>query len=311
MKKLTKFTARSGACAALALVCATSAVAREPGVLPTIPPGASMGVPIAGPTPVDGIFVSSRSGLSDQTFYDDDGNETPTELTIRDTVLQFAIVPGQQVLGGEYRAFLTVPFIDVEGENIATPFGPVDAENSGVGSMEIRPIDIAWEITPGAFLNAGVSFHTPTGWDAAELVNPGQNFWTISPSVGYSYLRDGWNASAHLLYFANLENEDNGYTSGDEVMLNLTAMKDVGNDFSAGAVGYWRQQITDDENPDAAYGGFVAERSASAGVGLSVTKQLGPVNLNAMYTTDVLVENTGGGDRFWFNVIVPIAVFGQ
>jgi len=285
--------------------------AREPGVLPASPPGASIGVPIAAPTPFNGIFVSSRSGLSFQTFYDANGNETPTELTIRDTVLQFGFVPGNELFGGQYRAFLSIPFIDVEGENLPTPFGPVDAGRSGLGSIELRPIDISWQVSPGIFVNAGVSALSPGKWDATELVNPGQNFWSIAPSVGISYMRDGWNATGHLQYVKNFENKSNGYKSGDDINLNLTLMKDVGNNLSVGAVGYWQQQVTNDENPSGAYGGLVSGRAKSAGLGLSVTKQLGPINLNVMYTKSVMAENTAAGDRLWFNVAIPLQVFGK
>jgi|GEM_PF-2643460 len=286
--------------------------AREPGVLPTIPPGASMGVPIAAPAPANGIAVSSRSGLSFQSFYDDNGNKTPTEITIKDTVLQFAIVPGNTLFGGQYRAFISLPFVDVEGENLPAP-PPVfsfNDSNSGFGSIELRPIDISWQMAPGMFVNAGVSVLTPGDWDATKAVNPGQNFWTVSPSVGFSYLRDGWNASAHLSYFANFENKDNNYHSGDEVHLNLTAMKDIGNDWSFGAVGYIREQVTDDRNPDGAFFGQTSGRASNRGLGLSVTKQIGPISLNAMYTQDLSARNSGGGDRLWLNAIVPIKKFG-
>ena len=301
---------KSGAIALLSgAILAAPAMAREPGVLPTIPPGATMGVPIAAPTPVDGVFLSSRTGLSFQNLHDQNGNKLPTEITITDTVLQFAVVPGNTVLGGQYRAFFTLPYISIEGENIATPLGPVNGRSAGIGSMEIRPIDISWQTAPGIFVNAGVSIHTPTGWDAGSIVNPGQNFWSISPSVGVSYLRDGWNASAHLLYFVNGANLDNDYRSGDEVNLNLTAMRDLGNGLSIGAVGYWRKQVTGDENPGGAYGGFVAQPAEQGGFGLSVTKQIGPINLNAMYTRDLSARNSGGGDRIWLNAIVPLRVW--
>lgn len=310
MKQTKISTVQRGICAiAAATLGPGQAAAREPGVLTTIPPGASIGIPIASPTPVDGIFVSSRSALSYQDFYDQDGNETPTELTIRDTVLQFAVVPGNQVLGGQYRAFLSVPFVEIEGENIETAVGPASDKNSGIGNIEIRPIDVSWELEPGVFTNLGISVFAPGEWSATELVNPGQNFWSVSPSLGYSYLRDGWNVSTHLLYFANFENEDNGYKSGDEVNLNLTAMKEVGYGLSAGAVGYARQQITDDENPDGAFGGLIAENGVSTGGGLSVTQQLGPITLNAMYTRDFYSKNSGGGDRFWFNAAIPVKIF--
>lgn len=300
---------KTGALALLSgALLAVPATAREPGVLPTIPPGASMGVPIAAHSPFDGVFLSSRTGFSFQNLYDGNGNKLPTEIKITDTALQFAIVPGNTVLGGQYRAFFTLPYIDIEGENIATPFGLVDASSGGIGSMEIRPIDISWQTAPGIFVNAGLSIHTPTGWDSTKLVNPGQNFWTVSPSIGVSYLRDGWNASAHLLYFANGANRDNDYRSGDEVHLNLTAMKDLGDGLSIGGVGYWRKQVSADENPSGAYGGFVASAAEQRGLGLSVTKQLGPINLNAMYTKDLMAKNSGGGDRVWLNAIIPLQI---
>lgn len=285
--------------------------AREPGVLPTIPDGASIGVPIAAPTPVDGFFFSSRSAISSHHYYDGNGDKTDTKIDLKDTVFQFALTPGNKVFGGQYRAFLSIPFIDIESKKIATPFGLANASNSGLGSIEIRPMDISWELSKGIYMNAGLSAYTPGEWSASELVNPGQKFWSFSPSVGISYLRNGWNTSAHLLYFSNQENEDNDYQSGDETHLNLTAMKDIGEGLSVGAVGYFRKQIEDDKNPNGAYGGVLNGRASSSGVGLSITKQLGPINLNAMYTTNLETKNSGGGDRIWLNAIIPLKVFGR
>ncbi len=290
---------------------AGTAYAREPGVLPTIPQGATMGVPIAAPTPFDGVFFSSRTGYSSQRFYNAAGDKTPTELTIKDTVLQFAIVPGWKLGGGQYRAFLSIPYIDLKAKNVVTPFGLLNASSSGLGSVEIRPLDVSWETAPGVFVNAGASVFSPGEWSASSLANVGGNFWSFSPSAGVSYLRDGWNASAHLLYFANRKNRDNDYRSGDELHLNLTAMKDLGSGFSLGPVGYLRRQVSDDKNPSGAYFGFVAERASAAGVGLSATKQFGPVNLNLMVSHDVQAKNSGGGTRWWLNAIVPLHIKGR
>ena len=160
-------------------------------------------------------------------------------------------------------------------------------------------------------MNAGLSVFTPGDWDETRLVNPGQNFWSISPSVGVSYLRDGWNLSAHLIYFSNFENKDNGYKSGDEINLNLTAMKDIGNGWSVGAVGYLREQISSDKNPNGAFGGMLADDASQRGLGLSLSKQVGPMTFNAMYSKDLSARNSGGGDRIWLNAIIPLWRFGQ
>ena len=296
----------------LALLCLSASVlAREPGVLPTVPSGATMGVPIAAPSPLDGVFLSSRTGYSSQRFYDASGDKTPTDLKIKDTVLQFAFAPGWKLGGGQYRAFVALPYIDLQARRVPTPFGLVDSASSGMGSVEIRPLDLSWETSPGLFVSAGASLFSPGEWSATNLTNVGGNFWSFSPSVGVSYLRDGWNATAHLLYFANQKNRDNDYRSGDEVHLNLTAMKELTQGFSVGPVAYLRRQVSDDKNPSGAYFGFVAGRASSTGVGLSATRQLGPVNLNLMVSRDVQAKNSGGGTRWWLNVIVPLHISGR
>lgn len=298
--------------AVLGFAClAGAAQAREPGVLPTIPQGATMGVPIAAPSPFDGVFLSSRTGYGTQRFYDTAGDKTPTELTIKDTVLQAAFIPGWKLGGGQYRAFLSLPYIDLQAKQVVTPFGLLDSGSSGLGSVEIRPIDVSWETAPGVHVNAGASAFSPGEWSASSLANAGGNFWSFAPSAGVSYLRGGWNASAHLLYFVNRKNRDNDYRSGDELHLNLTAMKDFGGGFSLGPVGYLRRQVSDDQNPSGAYFGFVADRASASGVGLSATQQLGPVNLNLMVSRDVQARNSGGGTRLWFNVIVPLHITGR
>ena len=302
---------RAAALTLAAAFAAGTAKAREPGVLPTIPPGASMGVPIAEPAPVNGLFVSSRSGVASMKLNDAQGDATPTRIRIRDTVLQFAFVPGLRLAGGQYRAFVSLPYLDVEVEQVLTPFGLANGRSGGMGNLEIRPLDVTWETSPGIHVSAGASLFRPGAWSATRLANAGSNFSAFAPSVGLSYLRDGWNASAHLVYFANRANRENGYRSGDETHLNLTAMKGIGGGLSLGAVGYSRNQVGDDRNPRGAYFGQVAGRASSWGAGLSATQQLGPVNLNLMLSRDIDARNTGGGSRVWFNVLLPIAVMGQ
>ncbi len=301
---------RTSAAVCAATLASGAALAREPGVLPTIPTGASMGVPIAAPAPVDGVFLSIRSGSSSQSLYDASGKETPTAISIKDTVFQFAFVPGNKLAGGQYRAFMSVPHVDVDVERVATPSGPAADHSSGLGNVEIRPIDVTWETSPGLYFNAGASLFAPGTWSATRLANPGSNFWTFAPSVGTSYLRDGWNASAHLIYFANGANRDNGYRSGDDTQLTMTVMKAVTDTLSLGAVGYMYRQVSDDKNPDGAYLGTVAGRATSTGIGLSATQQLGPVNLNVMYSKDFDMKSTGGGNRIWFNLLIPLYVKG-
>lgn len=72
-----------------------------------------------------------------------------------------------------------------------------------------------------------------------------------------------------------------------------------------------REQVTSDKNPNGAYGGMLGGDASQRGLGLSVTKQIGPMNFNAMYTKDLSARNSGGGDRLWLNAIIPLKRFGQ
>jgi hypothetical protein len=295
MRKLTKFAASIAA----SLVLASTASAREPGVLPPMAPGATMGVPIAAPLP-EGLFFSSRTGYTQLEYHDANGNPVGVDITIPDTAVVLNYAPGLQLFGGQYRASAALPFIGVELGGLAS------GSAQGFGSLDIRPIDISWTTAPGIFVNAGVSILAPGEWDATAAANPGQNFWSLAPSVGFSYLRDGWNASAHLIYTTNQRNDANGYKSGDEVNLNLTAMKDIGNGLSVGPVAYWRKQVTADSNNGTSYGGGTPAKSEAYGVGISATKQVGKVFVNAMYSKDMKAIESGGGQRFWLNLSMPL-----
>lgn len=295
MNRLNKIAASLAA----ALVMASGANAREPGVLPPMAPGATMGVPIAAPLP-QGLFFSSRSAYTNLEYHDGNGDKTGVDIVIPDTALVLSYTPGVELFGGQYRTSVALPLINVEVSGLAS------GSATGYGSLDLRPIDISWQTAPGIFVNAGVSFLAPGDWSASSATNVGQNFWSVAPSVGFSYLRDGWNASAHLIYTANTRNGANDYKSGDEVNLNLTAMKDIGNDLSVGPVAYWRKQVTADSNNGTAYGGITLEEAEAAGLGLSATKKIGNVYVNAMYSRDLEVVEAGGGERFWLNFSLPL-----
>ncbi|MGO4853046.1 transporter [Phaeovulum sp. W22_SRMD_FR3] len=287
-----------------ALCLAMPATAREPGVPPTIPPGATMGVPIAA-SPPPGLYFSLRSGYSDTTLRDGQGDAMGADVRIRDTALQFLWVPGTQFWGADYKAMVLLPILDIH-QTLSAPMGSGSAGKTGLGNVEIRPVDLSWQIEPGIFVNAGFSIHAPTGyWSGTAPVSTAGHFWSLAPSVGFSYLRDGWNLSAHAIYFVNGRNRDNGYRSGNEINLNLTAMKGVG-DWSLGPVAYWRKQVSGDDNGGTAYGGTRFGRAEQLALGLGVTRQIGKVSANLMLTDDVVAKNTLGGQRLWVNFTLPL-----
>lgn len=293
------------ACAALALgLAAPGAWAREPGVPTAIPSGATMGVPIAA-SPPPGLYFSSRTGLADFNLDDNNGNPMGADVTVKDTAFQFLWVPDLQIWGAQYKALLTIPVLNID-QTLHAPLGTGSADRLSFGQIEVHPLDLSWQVSPGVFVSTGFSVFAPTGsWSAAKAVNTQGNFWTFAPNIGFSYLRDGWNLSMNAIYFTNTRNTDNDYKSGDEIQLHLTAMKDF-DGWSVGPVGYWRKQITEDSNRGTAFGGTTAGKAEQLALGMGVTHQFGAVQANAILTRDIVHKNALGGNRLWLNFTVPL-----
>ncbi|MFT4149791.1 MAG: transporter [Paracoccaceae bacterium] len=301
MRKTLEGAAIGAVAMGWAMLAATpQAMAREFGAGPTLPAGVSMGVPL-GAAPPPGFYGRSQTALSFGDVYDGDGNRTGDSLNVTASALQMLWAPGWELLGGQYTAFVAVAGVNADLDSS----GLGHQTQLGLGDLEVNPFTLNWELAPGIYATSGVSIFAPIGtYDKDEPVNIGTGFWTITPSFGASYLRDGWNASIHAFYFKNLKNRDTDYLSGDEVMVNFTALKDVGG-FSIGPVGYWRKQIKDDRNSGEAYGGAVAGRAEQAALGLGLSKRFGNAEAQVIYTRDLRVRNTVGGDKLWFNVMFP------
>lgn len=282
------------------LSMAQMALAREPGTPTPMPSGATIGVPV-GANPPPGFFYSNRNEYFSSTLYNDSG-KTPIDVTVKASAQQFHWVPGYTIFGGSYRAMAIVPVLrgdmDASGNS---------SDEFGFGDITISPLNISWMIAPGIFVQSGLSLALPTGRfsTARGAVNLGSNAFSTSLDLGVSYLRDGWNLSADANYFINSENSDTHYRSGDEFLLNWTAMKDVGG-FSIGPVGYVRQQVTSDRNRGGFYGGGITDKARQIGVGIGVSKTFGKVEVNVNYVHDFEVKNTLGGNKVMVNFSMPI-----
>lgn len=288
------------ALAAAAAIAGGTSQAKEPGTPTMMPSGGSIGVPV-GANPPPGLYLIQRSEIFRANVYSGD-TELPIELDATSSAQQFHWVPGFMLFGGSYRAMLNLPLVKVE----QTAFGSSSSE-AGIGDITLSPLNVSWMLQPGIFVQTGLSFSLPTGtFDSAPgSVNLGSNAPAAAIDIGFSYLRDGWNLSAHANYIMYAENPDTKYTSGNEVLLNWTAMKDIGG-FSVGPVGYFRKQVTDDKNDSFAYGGTTSDRAEQFGIGIGIAKRFGPMELNVNYVHDYHVRNTAGGDKLLINFTTPI-----
>lgn len=293
-----------GAACAFAVLAALPAQAREPGTPAVMPSGATMGVPVGANFPQPGLYLSSRNSIVRGDVYDGAGNATPLGLDVNAGALQFHWTPGLELWGGSYRAMGILAYQDISLSSGGAEIGT----NKSLSDLTLSPLNVHWMTAPGVFVSAGVSLSFPVGEFATDgTPNGGNNVTALALDAGYSYLRDGWNLSVHGNYFIHSENSDTDYKSGDELLVNWTAMKSVGKDgWSLGGVGYFRTQVTDDQNNGLAYGGTTAGKVRENGIGIAVARQLGPVQIHADYTWNTMAKNTVGADTFRVNVTMPL-----
>lgn len=285
---------------ATALLNSVSAHAHEPGTPTIMPTGASIGVPV-GANPPPGLYYSNRNEYFTGEVYNGDV-ALPIDIDVRASAQQFHWVPGNTILGGTYRAMVLMPIVWADQNSSG-----VESDQFALGDMTISPLNLSWMVAPGVFVQSGISFGLPTGEfsTATGSLNTGTNAFSTGFDVGFSYLNDGWNLSAHANYFIYGENPDTDYRSGQELLINWTAMKDIGG-LKIGPVGYWRKQMTDDRNDGSFYGGTISGRAEQVGLGIGVSKQFGPVEVNLNYVHDFKVENTLGGDKVLLNLTMPL-----
>ncbi|MFN4154337.1 MAG: transporter [Paracoccaceae bacterium] len=276
-------------------LCAGTALAREPGTPAAMPGGATAAVPV-GANPPPGLYFASRSELYSGDVFDGGGVKLPIPVDAKVTVLQFHWVPETEILGASYRAMLLVPLVDL---NVA------GERNSGIGDITLSPLNLSWMLSPGVFVQTGLSLGIPTGdYRGLGAANLGTNVRTTALDVGLSYLKDGWNLSVHANYIKYGTNRSNGFKSGDELLVNWTAMKSVAEGHSLGLTGYVGKQLQNDKLGGAVFGD--GNRGSYSAIGIGYSRNFGATELNMNLLRDISVRNEAGGTRVQMNLFTPL-----
>jgi hypothetical protein len=293
--------------AAVLFMCLAGSVAeaREPGVAPLFPPGLTLGVAVA-VLPPPGLYYTSRSAYYNAELIEGDGRYGGRHANALSEGAQLIFVPGWEVLGAKVRLSMTQTLLYLQQDRSApVPVAQRGSSNLlGLGNLKIQPIDLAWTLGGGFFVSAAFGVYAPTGyWAFNSPVNTGANFWTLEPSVAFSYFKDGWNATLHAVYNVNGENPRNHYDSGDLLFLNGTLTKNIAG-FDIGPVGYYMKQVTDDANYGGrtTFGGIVLPPGEQLAVGLSIIRRVGHANLQVMYTQDIYARSGYEGSKIWLNL---------
>lgn len=305
------------------LVTGDRGFAFEPGASFTILPGTTMGIPFAY-TGTPGVYfynlgnygtvsvprdVSPNLGFGPGSLKADVPDEIPAVVWTTPWTL----------FGARYAMLVAQPMAQVKGYGEVPGAGWVTSQAGGLRNTIIAPVNLSWHLPNGWYVGAGFNVAAPdarvTGINGLDSM--GQPYWTLEPTFAVSYLHDGWDLSATLLYDIYTTNRYSGVTDGQALYVDLTATKKFAS-FEIGPVAYVAVQTTRDSGgnpvqflatrglvnsceaePENIYNYCV--RAAKAGVGGKIGYDFGRGEISLLATQSVLSHGEGGSDgwRIW------------
>ena len=213
-------------------------------------------------------------------------------------VIRPMYVSDTKILGGNVLWHAVIPILD---KRQSSDF--FRGSEGGLGDIYLNPITLAWHKPPFHYA-AGLDVIAPTGeYDEDQMVNVGNNHWTLEPAFAVSYLsKSGFCASTKLMYDYHTENHDIHYQEGQQFHLDYNVGYRFGKNgaWKAGIGGYWLTSLEDDTlNDDTLHGS--EERVYAAGPTIQYAGGNWSVALKAQ--EEFQAKNRPEGTSYWLKLI--------
>jgi hypothetical protein len=285
--------------------------------------GATMGDPVAA-APPPGLYFENTTIFAPEIV----GNGQINGLRV-DAVVDLPLLvwsTGWSFLGASVVAYASQPVFNLtawQSTASGAPNAPAQFFPT-VHNTYINPVTLSWNLGGGLFASGGFAFYVPDGSRYNLTANP--DYWTFEPHAAVSYLANGWDLTAHLLYDFNTASAGYsspfagtpaaafgmGYRSGDQAFLDLTGTKKFGK-WEIGPVAYFEWQTTSDQPGS----GFTCAQMLAAtklgcgratdyAVGGLVGYDWGPVALKVLMTESVYHSDELGGFALWTKLVIPL-----
>jgi len=277
--------------------------------------GAAGALPPQGVYFVDDNYYGAFASQGDTSA----NNKPKTSLDVFVNIPILLWSTGYKILGGDFAVAAAQPF-DYTNVRQANNAALSDDAHWGTFNTILVPAIISWALpydlhVKGQFSvaldDASSSPSTPPS--ATNGAGAGNAFYTFEPSVGLSYLHDGWNASVAVRYDTSTQDSKSysaphgtsltgTYQSGDQLSTDWTLSKAIGK-WTAGVVAYQQASL----QRDTINGKDTAGTSrTNAGVGPLVGYQFGGIGVQASYQHEIVTHNDFGGDVFQVKFVVPV-----
>jgi len=221
----------------------------------------------------------------------------------------------EEVLGGNLGLGATVPFGWMKTDADLTLTRPGGSVLSG--AIEDTVFTIGDPVVSGTLGWTAGNFHWTTGvmvnipigdYQDGEISNIAFHHWAADVNASVTWLDPtiGLDLSAAVGITFNAENPATNYRTGNEFHLEAAAVKHFGQQFDAGLIGYYYDQLTGDSG-DGASGPFKG-RAAAIGATLGWNFEAGetPISTRIKYFHEFGVENRAEGDSVFLTVSMPL-----
>jgi hypothetical protein len=173
---------------------------------------------------------------------------------------------------------------------------PVGLNKAGWANPLVE-LSLKWDLGNHFYAGVHEGLHIPvTG--PLERIGVAYNFASFMQVVALSYLNEGWDLSATVIYGTGRNGTTPGSFAPSWFNYDLTATRTFGK-WEIGAVGFGSADLS---RPYAGYA-----RQSQFALGGLVGYNFGPVNIQLKLTSDVAERNYRGKDtRIWTNIVIPI-----
>ena len=209
------------------------------------------------------------------------------------------------LFGATLAAHVFVPYYSADVTVSVGGNKVVDDNDKGIGDIIFSPLVLGWHFGPELHVVAALDMWAPTGnYDknntATQILS--KNHWTFEPVLAVSYLKEGFDVSAKLMYDFNTTNTTTNTDPGQEFHVDWALGYGSGNGLSGGLVGYNYWQVTDDE----VNGSSVKDQKSQVGgigVGLKYWPKMGPFSMTLKQYWEYDAKNMPTGPQTVFKVV--------
>jgi hypothetical protein len=223
-------------------------------------------------------------------------------------------VPGCKFLGADYAMAIAQPFDYTNLREGNGTSGYKSGAQWGLYNTILIPYELSWKLPCDFYIKQGLGIMLNDGTNSpatADTLASGPNdafaeasngYYTFEPTLGLSWLHNGWNVSVDFHYAFNLKDSGTNYTSGQQLAIDYTITKTIGKwTFGVGA-GEETQTTCDSYN-----GNSISDSKANAWtMGPIIGYNFGPCSVQFIYNFPLYTNNNVGGEWFDVRFVIPL-----